>query len=83
MAIKHTNPKSVVDTLLHAKVSTEDCEEGEEKVILPMTRYDNVMNSPDVVRDINGAPGAPFVLYVTGETELSYLELRNLCGDIM
>ena len=49
-------PMTVSDTLLHIKDS-----DTTENVILPITRYDNVMNSPRVVTDGDNI-GAPFVL---------------------
>ena len=53
-------PMTVSDTLLHIKDS-----DTTENVILPITRYDNVMNSPRVVTDGDNI-GAPFVLLKTG-----------------
>ena len=70
-------PMTVSDTLLHIKDS-----DTTENVILPITRYDNVMNSPRVVTDGDNI-GAPFVLLKTDEEAISIETLRKLCGGIV
>lgn len=70
-------PMTVSDSLLHIKNS-----DTTENVILPITRYDNVMNSPRVVTDGDNI-GAPFVLLKTGEETISIETLRKLCGGIV
>ena len=70
-------PMTVSDSLLHIKNS-----DTTENVILPITRYDNVMNSPRVVTDGDNI-GAPFVLLKTGEEAISIETLRKLCGGIV
>lgn len=70
-------PMTVSDTLLHVKDS-----DTTESVILPITRYDNVMNSPRVVTDGSNI-GAPFVLLKTDEEYITLEELRKLCGGII
>lgn len=70
-------PMTVSDSLLHIKDS-----DTTEKVILPITRYSNVMNSPRVVTDGDNI-GAPFVLLKTEEEYISIETLRSLCGGII
>lgn len=70
-------PTSVSDTLLHLKDS-----DSSEKVVLPITRYDNVMNAPRVVTNGDNI-GAPFVLLKTDEEVISIATLRELCGSII
>ena len=71
-------PASVSDTLLHDKISDQ-----EEKVILPITRYRNVLNAPKVVTTPNAAKGTPFALYATETETLSTSDLRKLIDGIL
>ena len=71
-------PAAVSDVLLHDKTSDRT-----EKVILPITRYKNVLNAPGVVTAENCIKGAPFVLLQTGTDVLSTAELRKLAGEIV
>ena len=71
-------PASVSDTLLHEKDSDRT-----ERIILPITRYKNVLNAPSVVSNVNSVKGAPFVLYTTETETLSTAELRKLIDGIL
>ena len=71
-------PASVTDTLLHEKDSDRT-----ERVILPITRYKNVLSAPQVVTNGNSVKGAPFVLLATDTEKLSTSELRKLAGGIV
>lgn len=82
MASQQSLPVSVTDFLMHVK-DDENCEDGNERVLLPFTRYDNIFNSPKVVSNVFKAPGAPFVLFETNEVELDENYIRELCGDIL
>lgn len=73
-----TIPASVSDVLLHDKNSDRT-----ERVILPITRYDNVLNAPKIVNNGNSLKGAPFLLLKTGTETLSAADLRKLAGDIV
>lgn len=75
-------PASVSDVLLHMK-ETDNCCNGDERVILPITRYDNVMSAPNVVSSPTEVAGAPFLLLRTGADALSVEDIRKLCGDII
>ncbi len=72
-------PKFVVDLLLHVKDMN-----GKESVILPITRYENVMNAPKVVTKnspLTDMTGHPFVLMKTDTCTLSTEEIRRIVGD--
>ena len=71
-------PASVSDVLLHEKDSDRS-----ERVIMPITRYKNVLNAPNVVTTPNAIKGAPFVLLATETEVLSTAELRSLISDIL
>ena len=71
-------PASVSDVLLHDKDSDRS-----ERVIMPITRYKNVLNAPNVVTAANAVKGAPFVLLATESEVLSTAELRSLITDIL
>lgn len=70
-------PASISDTLLHHKDTDQT-----EKVILPITRYNNVLNAPKVVSSVTSVKGAPFVLFISDSEELSTEELRKLTGTV-
>ena len=71
-------PASVSDVLLHDRDS-----EKSERVILPITRYDNIMNAPKVVHHIDSVKGAPFILYTTDTEWMSTEEIRKLGNGII
>ena len=71
-------PVSVSDTLMHIKDSDKT-----ERVILPITRYGNVLNAPKVVGDVTTVMGAPFVLLETSTETLTTAEIRRICGPII
>ena len=71
-------PLSVSDTLLHTKT-----DEGKELVVLPFTRYGNVLNAPKVVTDPRSMNGAPFGLLVSDTEVLTTEQLRALDANII
>lgn len=71
-------PASVSDVLLHQRDTDRT-----ERVMLPVTRYKNILNAPSVVSNIHEVKGAPFVLFETEEEILSISELRKLSNDII
>lgn len=71
-------PASVSDTLLHIKETDRT-----ERVILPITRYENVLSAPTVVTDVDEVYGAPFLILETGEEKVSAETIRTLCGRIV
>lgn len=70
-------PASVSDVLLHNRDSDRT-----EKVILPVTRYKNVMNAPKVINDISSSNGAPFTLLATETEVLDTAQLRKLIPEL-
>ena len=71
-------PKTIADVLLHVKTS-----DLTERVIMPVTRYDNVLCAPRVVTEEIEREGAPFNLLQVDTEELSEEEIRKLCGRII
>lgn len=71
-------PMAVSDTLLHEQDSDRT-----ERVILPITRYRNVLNAPDLVTDGNAVKGAPFVILAMDTETLDTSEIRELVGAIV
>ena len=69
---------SISDTLLHVKDS-----DLTEKVVMPITRYKNVLNAPRVVTNKNSVKGAPFLFYETDSEELTTAEIRKLANGII
>jgi len=68
-------PSSVTDTLLHVKESDTD-----ERVVMPITRYCNVLQAPKVVENIDTGVGSEFMLYATDRELVSIRALRNYFG---
>lgn len=75
---ENTIPTSVSDVLLHTKDTDRT-----ERVIMPITRYQNVLSSPNIVTDVDEVPGAPFHLLITDSEELTAADIRKLCGRIV
>ena len=71
-------PAAVSDVLLHEKDTDRT-----EKVVMPITRYKNVLNAPNIVTTANDVKGAPFVLLETDTETLSIEQIRALSGNII
>ena len=71
-------PKVVNNTLLHVKD-----ENDKEQIILPFTRYDNVMGRPRISQSTSNLGGSPFSLLHTSTVTMSAEKLRSLVGDIV
>ena len=63
------------DVILHAKESDKS-----ERIVFPVTRYENIMSSPKMIADISTANDAPFLLLQESSVEIDEVELHNLCG---
>ena len=72
-------PIEVSNVLLHVKEN----EGSTEAIVLPYTRYGNVMNRPNVVTEGNTYTGAPFHLLVTDVEEVDDNVIKRYCGDII
>lgn len=64
------------DVILHDKI--EEDGEIKEGIVYPVTRYDNILNSPKVVFDITSANNPPFLLVVEEESTMEDDEVFNL-----
>lgn len=71
-------PVSVSDVLLHNKTSDRT-----EEVIMPITRYENVLNAPKLITDVSAVNGSPFTLLATGKESISTAKLRKLVPGIL
>lgn len=71
-------PKTVADTLLHVKDT-----DLTEKIMLPITRYRNILNAPNVVKNTTDVSGAPFVLLQTSVEAIPVEKIRQMCGGIL
>lgn len=54
------------DVVLHHKD-----ERGIERIIFPVTRYNDILNAPKLVDDVSTSIGAPFLLYQTDTVTIS------------
>lgn len=72
-----STPIVMGDNLLHGKTST-----GEECIVFPITRYENVLGSPKMISSIDELHGSPFVLYNTDDVDVDIDTLTILFGDI-
>lgn len=72
---KSANDYVVMDHLIHDKLSS-----GEEVILLPITKYDNVIGAPGVISDLNELIAAPFSLYAQDEVEISSDLLEEITG---
>lgn len=70
-------PKSVTDVILHDKDK-----DNVERVILPVTRYKNILNAPRLVYDTNSIAGSPFSLYVSESESVSLADLKELIPNL-
>lgn len=77
MAEMNTDFSGVVltDTLIHDKMSN-----GEEVIMFPYTRYDNVLGSPKIVTDLESFHGAPFFFLSTYTVEVDDETLTTILG---
>nr|DAR94454.1 MAG TPA: hypothetical protein [Caudoviricetes sp.] len=71
-------PKTVADTLLHVKDT-----DLTEKIMLPITRYRNVLNAPGVIKNPTDIAGAPFVLLEQSVESIPVEKIRKMCGGIL
>jgi hypothetical protein len=71
-------PKTVADTLLHVKDT-----DTTEKIMLPITRYRNILNAPGVIKTPTDISGAPFVLYEQSDELVPVEKIRKMVGGII
>lgn len=66
----------IMDHLIHDKMSS-----GEEVILLPITRYDNILGAPRVVTSLDDFVPAPFFMYAQDEVELDSFTLVDMFGS--
>lgn len=71
-------PNNVSVSLLHIKEADK-----EERTVLPVTIYNAVLSSPNVVANPEDTPGAPFHLYAMETEDMPIKDIRKLCGPII
>jgi hypothetical protein len=71
-------PVSVTDLLMHQKDT-----DMTERVVLPITRYKNVLNAPQLVNNPYSVKGAPFLLYATETETLDTSEIRKYINGLI
>lgn len=70
-------PKTATDVVMHSKDNN-----GEERLVLPVTRYKNILNAPRMVTDLDITITSPFVIYAESAEELSTDEIKELISGI-
>lgn len=68
----------IADVIMHTKTAEKD-----DIVTLPVTRYLNVLNAPNLITNVEEKPGAPFHLYVNETEEMDDNDIVALCGPII
>ena len=71
-------PKTVAETLRHVKDT-----DLTEKIMMPITRYRNILNAPNVIKNPTDVSGAPFVLLEQSSEIISVDKIRKMCGSII
>jgi hypothetical protein len=66
---------TMVDHLMHGKM-----ENGEEVILFPITRFDNLLGAPQIVTDMDKFAGAPFFFYTTDTVEVTSATIEELTG---
>lgn len=77
MANLESTSLSMRDNLLHGKTS-----KGEETIVFPITRYQNILGSPNMISSVENYHGSPFVLYNTDNVDVPLETLTAIFGDI-
>ena len=67
------------DAVLHEVI--EENGKFSEGIIYPITRYDNILNSPKVTKDITEANNAPFLLFASEEDDILDTDVYKLINN--
>lgn len=70
--------KGYSDILMHSKETVNGIDE--ERIVFPITRYDNVLNAPHLTDDPKKSENSEFILLTTSESELPADDVYNLYG---
>lgn len=68
----------MTDVLMHQKDAT-----GAEVIAFPISRYATLIGAPKVIKNVEHAYGAPYVLLEMEEIDIPIEEVRTLCGPII
>jgi len=74
---KAKNNYNIVDTVLHGKNA-----DNEDIIVLPTTRYENVMGRIEVVSDMSKYGGGTLFFYKKDSVEVSKPILQTMIGNI-
>ena len=74
---KAKNSYNVVDMVLHGKNA-----DGEDIIVLPTTRYENIMGRIEVVTDMSKYGGGSLFFYKKDSVEVSKPVLQTMIGNI-
>ena len=67
------------DSVLHEVI--EENGKFSEGIIYPITRYDNILNSPKVTKDITEANNPPFLLFASEEDDILDTDVYKLINN--
>ena len=70
--------KGYSDIILHSKELVDGVDE--ERIVFPVTRYDNVLNAPKVTDDPLNAENSEFILMASEESEVESNVIYSLIG---
>lgn len=65
----------ITDNILHVRN-----EDGEEGIVFPITRYNNIMGRPTIIENAEDLRGSDFAFLVTEEVELTPEEANKFYG---
>lgn len=74
---KAKNSYNVVDMVLHGKNA-----DNEDIIVLPTTRYENIMGRIEVVTDMSKYGGGSLFFYKKDSVEVSKPVLQTMIGNI-
>ena len=70
--------KGYSDIVMHSKELVDGV--NEERIVFPITRYDNVLNAPKVTDDPSKAENSEFILMTSEESEVDSNTIYDLIG---
>lgn len=70
--------KGYSDIIMHSKENVDGS--TEERIVFPVTRYDNVLNAPHVSDDPTKSENSEFILMTSEEVEMDSETVYSLIG---
>ena len=64
------------DIVMHSRETVNGIDE--ERIVFPITRYDNILNAPHLTTDPSAIKNAEFVLFETESMEMSQEDIFKL-----